>query len=69
VLGAFLHEALEWGFESVALPVSEHGLGVTLPAVTRLLARLARERRPLLRRVQLLAREAELLGGWREGVA
>jgi hypothetical protein len=69
VLGAFLHEALEWGFESVALPVSEHGLGVTLPAATRLLAKLAGERRPLLRRLQLLAREAELLGGWQEGVA
>ncbi len=63
VLGAFLREVLEWGFESVALPVSERGLGVTLPVATRLLARLSRERRPLPRRLQLLARDARLLDG------
>lgn len=69
VLGAFLREALEWGFESVALPVSEHGLGVTLPVATRLLAQLSGEERPLLRRIQLLARDAGLLDGWQAGVA
>jgi len=69
VLGAFLREALEWGFESLALPVSEHGLGVTLPVATRLLAGLSGERRPLLRRLQLLAREADLLDGWQAGLA
>jgi hypothetical protein len=63
VLGAFLREVLDWGFESVALPVSERGLGVTLPVATRLLARLSRERRPLPRRLQLLAGEARLLDG------
>ncbi len=63
VLGAFLREALEWGFDSVALPVSERGLAVTLPVATRLLARLSREKRPLPRRLQLLAREARLLDG------
>jgi O-acetyl-ADP-ribose deacetylase (regulator of RNase III) len=63
VLGAFLREVLEWGFESVALPVCERGLGVTLPVATRLLARLSREKRPLPRRLQLLAREARLLDG------
>jgi hypothetical protein len=63
VLGAFLREALDWGFESVALPVSERGLGVTLPVATRLLARLSRERRPLPRRLQLLARDERLLDG------
>ena len=69
VLGAFLREALEWGFESVALPVSERGLGVTLPVATRLLARLSRGRRPLPRRLQLLAREVRLLEGLPCGVA
>jgi hypothetical protein len=69
VLGAFFREALEWGFESVALPVSERGLGVTLPVATRLLARLSRERRPLPRRLQLLAREARLLEGLPSGNA
>jgi hypothetical protein len=63
VLGAFLREVLEWGFESVALPVSERGLAVTLPVATRLLARLSREKRPLPRRLQLLARDARLLDG------
>jgi len=63
VLGAFLREVLDWGFESVALPVSERGLGVTLPVATRLLARLSRERRALPRRLQLLARDARLLDG------
>ena len=69
VLGAFLREVLEWGFESVALPVSERGLGVTLPVATRLLAKLSRERRPLPRRLQLLAGEARLLGGLPCGAA
>jgi hypothetical protein len=68
-LGAFLGETLEWGFESVALPVSERGLGVTLPAATRLLARVAGSRRPRLRRLQLLAHEARLLDGLQCGVA
>ncbi len=63
VLGAFLREVLDWGFESVALPVSERGLGVTLPVATRLLARLSREKRPLPRRLSLLARDARLLDG------
>lgn len=63
VLGAFLREALDWGFESVALPVSERGLAVTLPVATRLLARLSREKRTLPRRLQLLARDARLLDG------
>ncbi len=63
VLGAFLREVLDWGFESVALPVSERGLAVTLPVATRLLARLSREKRPLPRRLQLLARDARLLDG------
>lgn len=69
VLGAFLREVLEWGFESVALPVSEHGLGVTLPVATRLLAQLSGEKRPLLRRLQLLACDADPLDGRQAGVA
>ena len=30
VLRAFIREALEWGFESIALPVSERGVGASL---------------------------------------
>jgi hypothetical protein len=63
VLGAFLREVMDWGFESVALPVSERGLGVTLPVATRLLARLSRDERPLPRRLSLLARDGRLLDG------
>jgi hypothetical protein len=69
VLGAFLREALDWGFESVALPVSERGLAVTLPVATRLLATLSRQGRPLLRRLQLLAHEGRVLDERHRGVA
>lgn len=61
VLRAFIREALEWGFESVALPVSGHGVRVTLAVATQVLARISVEERPLLRRLQLLALDAELL--------
>ena len=63
VVRAFIREALEWGFESIALPVSGHGVAVTLSVATRVLARIPGEERPLLRRLQLLAREATLLDG------
>ena len=69
VLGAFLREALEWGFDSVALPVSERGLGVTLPVATRLLAALSRGSRRLPRRVSLVARDERLLDGLRSANA
>lgn len=69
VLRAFIREALEWGFESIALPVSEHGVGVTLSAATRVLARIPGSRRPFLRRLQLLAPDASLPGALRHGVA
>jgi hypothetical protein len=67
VVGAFLREALEWGLESVALPVSEHGVGLTLAAAATALAALPRGDRPPLRRLHLLARDAALLGGLRGG--
>lgn len=63
VIRAFIREALEWGFESIALPVSGHGVGVTLSVAIQVLARISGEERPLLRRLQLLAREAALLDG------
>jgi hypothetical protein len=69
VLCAFIREALEWGFESIALPVSERGVGVMLSVTTRVLARIPGSERPLLRRLQLLAREAALLDGLRHGAA
>ncbi len=69
VLRAFIHEALEWGFESIALPVSERGVGVTLSAATRALARIPGSQRPLLCRLQLLARDPTALAGLRPGAA
>ena len=70
VVRAFIREAIEWGFESVALPVSESGLDVTLAVATRLLARLSAEERPLLlQRLQLLARESDLLESRLDGIA
>ena len=61
VIGAFLREALEWGFESVALPVSESGIEVSLAAARDILARISDAERPLLRRLHFLARDAALL--------
>jgi hypothetical protein len=61
VLGAFLREAIEWGFESVALPVSEGGVAVTLAAARAVLARISDAERPLLRRLHFLARDATLV--------
>ena len=69
VVNAFIREALEWGFESIALPVSGHGVGVTLSVATQVLARISGEERPLLRRLQLLARETSLLDGPSHGAA
>jgi hypothetical protein len=61
VLAAFLREAQRWGFESLALPVSPDGLGVTLAAAARLLAGLRGEGRPVVQRIHFLAREADRL--------
>jgi hypothetical protein len=69
VLGAFIREALEWGFESIALPVSRHGVGMTLSVVAQVLARISGAERPLLRRLQLLAREAAAPESARHGAA
>jgi hypothetical protein len=69
VIGAFLREALEWGFESVALPVSESGIDVTLAAARGVLARISEAERPLLRRLHLLARDAALLESPGRGAA
>lgn len=69
VLRAFIREALLWGFESIAVPVSGHGVGVALSAATQVLARIPGPERPLLRRLQLLARDATLLDGPRPGAA
>ena len=63
VIRAFLQEALAWGFESVALPVSQKGIDVTLAAARAVLARISDAERPLLRRVHFLARDAALLDG------
>lgn len=69
VLAAFLREAVAWGFESVALPASANGVGVSLAVAARLLAKMSGEQRPLLRRVHFLSREAALLAGAKRGVA
>jgi O-acetyl-ADP-ribose deacetylase (regulator of RNase III) len=69
VLAAFLREALEWGFESVALPVSDRGVGESLAVAARLLARTSGEGRPLLKRLQFLSRDAAALAPERRGVA
>ena len=61
VIGAFLREALEWGFESVALPVSESGIEVSLAAAREILERISDAERPLLRCLHFLARDAALL--------
>ncbi|HEX9189635.1 MAG TPA: hypothetical protein VGB87_21350 [Vicinamibacteria bacterium] len=69
VLAAFLREALEWGFESLALPVSDRGVEESLAVAASLLARTIGERRPLLKRVHFLSRDAALLDPARRGVA
>ena len=69
MIGAFLREALEWGFESVALPVSEDGIAVSLTAARGVLLRIADAERPLLRRLQFLARDAALLESPGRGAA
>jgi hypothetical protein len=69
VIRAFIREALEWGFESMALPVSERGVGASLSAAARVLARIPGSQRPLLRRLQLLAPGTSLSGALRSGVA
>jgi hypothetical protein len=69
VMGAFLREVIEWGFESVALPVSECGIAVTLAAARGLLAGIPEAGRPSLRRLHFLARDAALLDGPGRGAA
>jgi hypothetical protein len=69
VIGAFLREALEWGFESVALPVSEGGIALTLAATREALLRVAEPERLLLRQVHLVGRDAALLDLPDKGVA